>query len=200
MDTRAVINLLETINRIQGPFRIMEVDPSTRMVRLEDGRELSLDDSVKDMPKPDRSYALEIRDDTITNIVGMTVDNVVTTGDEVLLIRRKNQPYQGHWALPGGFIDPGETAEQAARRELREETNLDLGDTSLRFIGKFDTPYRDPRMENVWSFAFMVQIPKANVRAGDDATAAEWVPISKLPSLSMAFDHMDILRKAGVVR
>ncbi len=82
----------------------------------------------------------------------LTVDCVVFSANAVVLIKRKNPPYQGEFALPGGFVDDNETVEDACKREAKEETNLDL--KNLVLIGVYSKPNRDPR-GRVVSFAFM---------------------------------------------
>lgn len=109
----------------------------------------------------------------------------------VLLIERGIEPYKGCWALPGGFMRPDETAEQCAKRELKEETGLDLN--HLTQIGAFTDIDRDPR-ERVVSIAFYALAKKTEVQGGDDAKSAKWILLSELPQL--AFDHELILRKA----
>ena len=114
-------------------------------------------------------------------------------GKHLLLIQRKNPPCQGQWALPGGFHDPGETVEQAAARELEEETCLT--DISLKQIGVFSAPDRDPR-EQVISVAHLgeVEMDKVTPKANDDAKEVQWFSLEQLPPL--AFDHPEIVSKA----
>ena len=128
----------------------------------------------------------------------LTVDCIVfgleNAGDlKVLLIQRKNQPFAGRWALPGGFVDVGEAPEQAARRELEEETGLK--NVFLEQLRTFGEPGRDPR-EHVVSVAHdaLVNVADARVRAADDARQAAWFPVGRPPPL--AFDHAKILRVA----
>lgn len=108
---------------------------------------------------------------------------------EVLLIHRKHEPFTGSWALPGGFLDENETLEEAAARELFEETRVVA--RRLLPLGAFSAVDRDPR-GRVISFAFAAEVP-ANSRlgAGDDAAAANWFQLRKLPEL--AFDHAQII-------
>jgi 8-oxo-dGTP diphosphatase len=112
---------------------------------------------------------------------------------DVLLVERASAPYRGQWALPGGFIDEGETLEHAARRELDEETGIKV--RQLVQLGAFDDPRRDPR-GRVISVAFVAVVPRAGQRpqAGSDARRVGWFPASKPPKL--AFDHRKILTSA----
>jgi 8-oxo-dGTP diphosphatase len=129
----------------------------------------------------------------------VTVDCVVFGLDldeaelEVLLVRRKGEPFQGKWALPGGFVREDESLEQAARRELAEETGLK--EVYLEQLYTFGAPKRDPR-ERVISVAHfaLVKSREQHVHAATDAEDAAWFPASKLPHV--AFDHAAILDAA----
>jgi 8-oxo-dGTP diphosphatase len=125
----------------------------------------------------------------------LTVDCVAVDADgRVLLIRRVRPPFEGQYALPGGFVDIGETVEAACRRELAEETGLVARD--LRLAGVYSDPKRDPRGHTV-SVVFLTRVAdRAPPRAGDDAAAAEWV--EDWTALPLAFDHARIL--ADVLR
>jgi 8-oxo-dGTP diphosphatase len=127
----------------------------------------------------------------------LTVDCVVFGYDErelkVLLIQRGLDPFKGRWALPGGFVRVDETIDEAARRELLEETGLkDVFLEQLYTFGKVD---RDPR-ERVVSVAYfaLVKLSDHRAKAATDAAQAEWFPVSKVPKL--AFDHAEILATA----
>jgi 8-oxo-dGTP diphosphatase len=109
----------------------------------------------------------------------------------VLLIRRKNPPFQGQYALPGGFIEVGETVEDGCRRELREETGIVAG--KLHLVGIYSDPGRDPRGHTV-SIVYFTRVSSANAVAKDDAAAVEWV--KRWRTLSLAFDHAKILADA----
>jgi 8-oxo-dGTP diphosphatase len=122
----------------------------------------------------------------------LTTDAVVFDGSgRVLLIRRKFPPFRGAYALPGGFVEVGETVEAACRRELKEETGVEAG--ALRLIGVYSDPKRDPR-GHTCSVAFLARVGDIAAQAGDDAAAAEW--IADWRSLTLAFDHAQILRDA----
>ena len=127
----------------------------------------------------------------------LTVDCVVFGLDEeglqVLLVQRDLQPFKGRWALPGGFVRPKESLEEAARRELSEETGLSK--VFLEQLYTFGDPARDPR-EHVVSVAWyaLVKLSDHRVRAATDARAAAWFRLADKPQL--AFDHDRILEVA----
>ena len=110
---------------------------------------------------------------------------------KVLLIERGIDPYKGHWAFPGGFLNPNESAENGALRELKEETGIDSA--YIEQFHTYSTPDRDPR-ERVITIAYMALVKIQEAHGGDDAADAKWFPIGKTPSL--AFDHDMILRDA----
>jgi len=128
----------------------------------------------------------------------LTVDIVIFTLREnqlqVLLIQRLNEPYAGSWALPGGFVEIDESLENAASRELNEETGIT--EAFLEQLYTYGDPKRDPR-GRVVSIAYYALIPAdAPVRAegGSDAGQARWFSVDKLPALS--FDHNEIVAYA----
>lgn len=110
----------------------------------------------------------------------------------VLLIARKNDPFQHFYALPGGFIDMDETLEESALRELKEETGIH--GVNIEQFWSYGDPGRDPRGRCV-TVLFIGRIDEEHAydqtKAGDDAESAKWFPINKLPQL--AFDHREIL-------
>lgn len=121
----------------------------------------------------------------------LTVDCVVFHGDAVVLIRRAHDPFKGWYALPGGFVEAGETVEDACRRETREETGLVVED--LRLIGVYSDLARDPRRHTV-SVAFLGRADISTLKAGDDASSAELV--ADWQHAQIAFDHKKILSDA----
>jgi 8-oxo-dGTP diphosphatase len=133
----------------------------------------------------------------------VTVDVVALRGDEpgdVLLIRRGIPPFEGRWALPGGFVNQDEPLEVAARRELAEETGLVAGPEQLPQVGTFGDPGRDPRGWTVTT-VFLLEVDAADavqVAGGDDAAEAAWHPLNALPPL--AFDHDRIIATAVAAR
>lgn len=123
----------------------------------------------------------------------VTVDIVVVTNERrprVLLIQRKQPPFAGAWALPGGFIDMDETLEESARRELEEETGIRVG--KLVQLAVFGDPDRDPRGRTI-SVVYLTKVNANQVKpmAADDAAAVDWFPLQRPPKL--AFDHGEIL-------
>ena len=121
----------------------------------------------------------------------LAVDAVWIRRGRVLLVRRGRPPFQGQWALPGGFVELRETVEQAVVRELREETGLRA--RPERLVGVYSGPDRDPRKPTT-SVVFRMSGRGGTPHGGDDAREARWVPVSEVGSL--AFDHNRILRDA----
>ena len=134
----------------------------------------------------------------------VTVDAALVSDEEapqILLIKRGNPPFQGDWALPGGFVDEGEKLQDAVYRELVEETSVDLKQYEgrqyrLRQVHTFGDPGRDPRGWTITvTFACVVDVDvKYDVKADDDAAEACWFDVMSLPS-NMAFDHEYMVKK-----
>lgn len=130
----------------------------------------------------------------------VTVDMVVFAGDDdphLLLIKRGDAPYRGCYALPGGYTVAGERLVGAVRREVVEETGLEVG--ALERVGVYDDPGRDPR-GHVLSVAYGTRLSATqDVRAGDDAAAAEWIPLGTVlrGEIHLAFDHGHIITDAA---
>jgi 8-oxo-dGTP diphosphatase len=126
----------------------------------------------------------------------LTVDIAIVTNEarpKVLLIRRKNDPFAGTWALPGGFVDENERLGDAARRELREEAGIAVADIEQLYTS--GEPGRDPRGWTI-SVVYLARVNPDEVKpqAADDAEAVAWYPLDELPVL--AFDHAMLLARA----
>ena len=138
------------------------------------------------MPKP------------ITPLVA--VDAVIKYSENsIVLIHRKNPPFKGELALPGGFVEVGETVEDACIRESYEETNIKISIKKL--IGVFSMPNRDPRGHNI-SIAFLCEPTSDSEKplAKDDAQSLEIVNFADISSLELAFDHKDIIIASDIVK
>jgi 8-oxo-dGTP diphosphatase len=134
-----------------------------------------------------------------TSEIKVAVDAVVfgyskSEGVSVLLIQRKYPPFKNAWAIPGGFVLPEESLEEAVRRELREETGIEVN--YLEQLYTFGKPGRDPR-QRIISIAYFALVKSSmfqQLRASTDAENAQWFSIKSLPPL--AFDHKEILHVA----
>jgi len=126
----------------------------------------------------------------------LTADSVIfffgPMGTEVLLIKRRSEPFKDSWALPGGFLEDDEPLEDGALRELEEETGLKL--EGLQQIGAFGDPDRDPRGRTVTIAFWGTTDKREEVQGSDDASEAAWHPVADLPRL--AFDHRKIIQAA----
>jgi len=121
----------------------------------------------------------------------LTVDGILIRDDSILLIQRKHPPFQGKWALPGGFVEYGEKTEEAMVREMSEETGLKIQIQSL--VGVYSDSRRDPRGHTV-TVAYLVESVGGSLHAGDDAGNVKFFKANELPEL--AFDHMMIVKDA----
>ncbi|MCK9594869.1 MAG: NUDIX hydrolase [Candidatus Omnitrophica bacterium] len=119
----------------------------------------------------------------------LTVDAIISVEGGVVVIKRSNPPFG--WALPGGFVDYGESLEEAVRREMKEETSLDLLD--LKQFHTYSDPGRDPRFHTVCT-VFTAK-GKGTPEAGDDAAGIKLITPQDLESLDFAFDHRNILKE-----
>tara|TARA_B110001469_G_C9458550_1_gene231196 strand:- start:15 stop:437 length:423 start_codon:yes stop_codon:yes gene_type:complete len=126
----------------------------------------------------------------------LTVDCVVFSEGGIVLIRRGFEPFKGWLALPGGFVDIGESAEQACVRELLEESGLLVDINKLKLIGVYSDPARDTRRHTV-SVAYLCESNLENLQAGDDAVSVEVVENWK--SEDIAFDHKKIIEDAWLM-
>lgn len=119
----------------------------------------------------------------------LTADTALVVGNEVLLVKRRNEPFRGMWCLPGGFIDADEKVLDGCLRELREETSVT--GVLLEFFGAYGDPGRDPRGRTV-TFMYWARLDsKPEAKAGDDAAEFNWFDLYNPPA--MAFDHGQML-------
>ena len=121
----------------------------------------------------------------------LMVDVVIPSPEGVVLIRRGSDPFEGQWALPGGFVEVGETVEEAATREAAEETGLAV--ELARLVGVYSDPDRDPRGHNV-SVAFLARVLSGDLAAASDAAE---VAVLDPASVELAFDHRRIVEDAA---
>jgi 8-oxo-dGTP diphosphatase len=123
-----------------------------------------------------------------------TVDAIIQKNSQILLIERKKEPFKGHLVLPGGFVNEGERVEDAAKREAKEETSLDI--VLLEILGVYSEPGRDPR-GHVMSTVFIGEISKVSYKvdaiAQDDAAAIEWLNLEEVVNTRFGFDHRRII-------
>ncbi len=120
----------------------------------------------------------------------LMVDVIIPSERGVVLIRRGNDPFEGRWALPGGFVEVGETLEEAAYREAAEETGLAV--EVARLVGVYSDPERDPRGHNV-SVVFLARVLSGDLVAATDASE---VTVLDPSSVELAFDHRKIIEDA----
>jgi 8-oxo-dGTP diphosphatase len=119
----------------------------------------------------------------------VAADGLIMIDEKLVLIRRKFYPYEGRLALPGGMVEYDERVEDAVRREMKEETNLDVEISEL--LGVYSEPGRDPR-GHVISAAYVLEVVGGELKSGDDAEAIELVDMENIPEL--AFDHNEIVK------
>jgi len=118
----------------------------------------------------------------------VTVDAIIELPDGIVIIQRSNPPFG--WALPGGFVDYGESLEDAVKREAKEETNLDL--TEVKQFHTYSNPQRDPRFHTIGTV--FIAKAKGKPKAGDDAAGLKVIKLSEIEKLEFAFDHKKILK------
>jgi 8-oxo-dGTP diphosphatase len=120
----------------------------------------------------------------------LTVDIIILFKNGLVLVQRKNPPYQGKFALPGGFVEIGESTEKAAAREAFEETGLSI--EIIKLIGVYSDPHRDPRGHTV-SVCYLAK-GSGIIKSGSDAASAELFELDSIPK--MAFDHNKMINDA----
>lgn len=123
-----------------------------------------------------------------------TVDTIIQRDSRILLVKRKNDPFKGYLVLPGGFVNEGERVEDAAKREVKEETSLNI--ELLDILGVYSDPTRDPR-GHMMSTVFIAKISSHNDKvdavAQDDAAAIEWINLEVIDTRNVGFDHKRII-------
>ncbi len=120
----------------------------------------------------------------------LTVDALIIFEGKLVLIRRRNPPFKNHFALPGGFVEVGETVEEAVVREAKEETGLDI--EIIKLLDVYSDPLRDPRGHTV-SVCYLAK-GRGNLKAGSDAKDIGLFGLDEMPEL--AFDHNKIIENA----
>lgn len=120
----------------------------------------------------------------------VAVDAVIEEDSGILLIVRKNEPFKGKYALPGGFVEYGETCEQAVVREVEEETGLKVAVKGL--LGVYSDPSRDPRDHTI-GICYIAEMVGGELRASSDASYARFFSIEDVRRMELAFDHSRIV-------
>lgn len=119
-----------------------------------------------------------------------TVDIIIEKDDKIVLIRRKNEPFKGKLAIPGGFVNEGKLVEHEAIKEAKEETCLDV--ELIDILGVYSIPDRDPR-GHLMTTVFIAKPIKGKVKGGDDAADASWFKIDEKILNELSFDHKKII-------
>ena len=125
--------------------------------------------------------------------VDAAVFRILKNDIQILLIKRRHNPYKDCWALPGGFIEMDEELEDAAARELKEEAGI--SGIKLEQLKTFGTVGRDPRGRQISVVFFGISKGKETIKAGDDAAEAKWFSVKELPR-KIGFDHREIIQEA----
>ena len=123
------------------------------------------------------------------------VDAVVIENEKLLLVTRKKDPFKGFLTFPGGKVDEGEKVEDAVKRELREETSLDIEPTDI--LGVYSDPSRDPRGHRI-SVTFIAKVISGEAKPSSDAESIEWLSVNEIKELG--FDHNKILKDYQIWR
>lgn len=125
----------------------------------------------------------------------LAVDGIVRRGDDILLIKRAFEPFKDRWAIPGGFVEFGETVETAVVRELHEETGLDVVPKCL--FGVYSDPSRDPRGHTI-TIVYLCEVVGGSLGGDHEVQEIKYFPVRALPQ--MAFDHDKIVHDAFKVK
>ncbi|MFO7872308.1 MAG: NUDIX hydrolase [Candidatus Undinarchaeales archaeon] len=127
----------------------------------------------------------------------LAVDVLVEENGKILLIKRNFEPFKGNWALPGGFVEYGETVEQAAIRELKEETGIEVELEGI--LGVYSDPKRDPR-GHIISVVFFGSKTGGKKKGGKEVQDVAWKNINKVKKAKLAFDHSVILEDYKIIK
>ncbi len=140
---------------------------------------------------------LDFRGGILKKTPTLTVDAIIKTNDDkVVLVKRKNPPYKGWWALPGGIVEYGETVEEAVKREVKEETGLEVEIEKL--VNVYSDPNRDPRGHFI-SICFLCRRVGGTLEAATDAAEVSVFPLKEVRNLKLAFDHKKMLKDAKLI-
>jgi 8-oxo-dGTP diphosphatase len=120
-----------------------------------------------------------------------TVDIIIEKNNKVVLIKRKNEPFKNMLAIPGGFLEYGETVEHSAVREAKEETGLNV--KLIEILGVYSDPKRDPR-KHTMSTAFIAKPLSTKLKASTDAKEAKWYSLNEIKSKKLSFDHAQVIK------
>lgn len=115
---------------------------------------------------------------------GVSIDAVIIKNDQILLIQRGVEPYKGFWGTPGGYVEWDESAEETVKREVKEETGLDV--KAVRLVNVYSSPDRHPKQ--VINILYVATVEEGNPAVGDDAEDIRWFTLDALPE-QIAFDH-----------
>ncbi|MGI9009996.1 MAG: NUDIX domain-containing protein [Nitrososphaeraceae archaeon] len=119
-----------------------------------------------------------------------TVDAIIQNSSSILLVKRVKDPYKNLFGLPGGFVNEGETIEEAIVREVYEETSFEVH--PIEILGVYSDPTKDPR-GHMLTVVFIVLVVRGNPTTGDDINEISWMPINKINDIDIAFDHKLII-------
>jgi len=137
--------------------------------------------------------------DKILKTPYLTVDAVVIDKGKILLVKRKNIPFLGQWALPGGFVERGETLRKAVMREVLEETGLKTAPEKI--IGIYDDPKRDPVRGHVVTAGFLCSVKGGKLKPQfEEVKETRFFPVPEIGKLKIAFDHRKIIKDALKMR
>lgn len=122
---------------------------------------------------------------------GVSIDAIIVKNDKILLVQRGVEPFKGYWATPGGYVSWDESTEDAVKREVKEETNLEV--TETRLVGVYSSPTRHPKQ--VINLVYLTKIKDGEIKHGDDAVDAKWFALGDIPE-QLAFDHKQNIKDA----